>query len=88
MRVRMSTAGPRTFEPLLLVSALPDGGVAYTDSTTYTIKVVRADGAVARLLNRPFEPRKVDRRMQDAEKALRLLNSPPRSFFLRCHASS
>lgn len=72
MRVRMSTAGPRTFEPQLLVSALPDGGVAYTDSTTYTIKVVRADGAVARLLNRPFEPRKVDRRMQDAEKERRL----------------
>lgn len=72
LRIRMSMAGPRTFEPLLLVGALPDGGVAYADSTTYVIKVVQADGAISRSLKRPFEPLEVDRRMQEAEKERRL----------------
>lgn len=72
MRLRMSMAGPRTFEPALLTGALPDGGVAYADSSTYRIKVVAADGAPMRVLTRPFQPRPVTPRMQEAEKERRL----------------
>lgn len=72
MRFRMSVAGPRTFEPGLLVGALPDGGVAFADSSTYAIKVASPDGEVARVLRRPFEPRSVTERMQEAERERRL----------------
>lgn len=87
MTFQMSTAGPRTFEPALLVGALPDGGVAFADSSAYAIKVVEgggveggvAEGGVVegrgrptRILRRPFEPRPVTERMQEAERERRL----------------
>ena len=72
MRFQMSVAGPRTFEPALLVGALPDGGVAFADSTTYAVKVAGGEGGVRRVLRRPFRPRPVDERMQEAEKERRL----------------
>lgn len=72
MRFQVSMAGPRTFEPELLVGVLPDGGVAFADSTAYAIKIAsRADG-VTRVLERPFEPREVTERMQEAERRRRL----------------
>jgi len=38
------------------VGALPDGGVAFTDSTTYAIKVAGPDGGTTRILTRPIRP--------------------------------
>lgn len=72
MRIQLANAGPRTFEPGLLVGALPDGSVAYSDSTTYAIKVASAGSGVSRVITRPFSPREVTDRMQEAEKERRL----------------
>ena len=72
VRLQMSMAGPRTFEPQLLVGVLPDGGVAYADSSTYGIKVVGPDGTLRRVLTRNHPPREVTSRMQDEEKERRL----------------
>ena len=62
----------RTFEPELMFGVLPDGGVAYADSTTWAVHVVDADGGPARTLRRPFRPRQVTERMQEAERQRRL----------------
>ena len=72
VRFRMAMAGPRAFEPELLVGALPDGGVVFADSSTYTLKVTRPDGSVARILRRPFQPREVTARMEEEERERRL----------------
>lgn len=68
----MQMAGPRTFEPGLLLGALPEGGVAYADSSTYTVKVTDAEGVLQRVLRRPMRPRPVTERMEEAEKARQL----------------
>ena len=72
MRIQMSMAGPRTFEPRLLVGVLPDGGVAYADSSAYEINIVRPDGGQSRVLTRNHQPREVTARIQEAEKHRRL----------------
>lgn len=72
MRIQMSTAGPRTFEPGLLVGALPDGGIVFSDSSAYQLKVTPPEGGVSRVLRRPLRPRPVTPRMQEAEKERRL----------------
>lgn len=69
---RMSRPGPRTFEPGLLVGALPDGGVAFSDSSAYAIEIVNGEGEPTLVLRRPFEPRPVTERMKEAEKERRL----------------
>ena len=58
---------PRTFDPGLFVGALPGGGVAFSDSSAYAIKVARADGSVFRILKRPFRPTPVTDRILEAE---------------------
>ena len=58
---------PRTFDPELLVGPLPGGGVAFSDSSTYAIKVADADGGVGRILTRPFQPGQVTDRILEAE---------------------
>ncbi len=72
MRFRMAMAGPRTFEPGLYVGALPDGGVVYVDSTDYAVKVTDEEGAVLRVIRRPFRPRPVTQEIEEAEKDRRL----------------
>ena len=64
--------GAVAFEPQLLSGALPDGGLAFSDSSAYAIKIMGPDGAVRRVLRRPFEPRRVTRGIQEDEKARRL----------------
>lgn len=44
------------FAPVFGVGVLPDGGVAFTDSSTYAIKVTGPGGALARMLTRPIPP--------------------------------
>jgi hypothetical protein len=72
MSFRMSMAGPRTFEPGLYMSPLPDGGVAYADSSTYAVKVAGPGGTLQRILRRHFEPRPVTEGIEDAEKKRQL----------------
>jgi hypothetical protein len=64
--------GPRTFEPSLLMGPLADGGVAYSDSSGYAVKVVGPDGTLQRVLRRPFNARPVTAAIQEAEKARQL----------------
>ena len=46
------------FEPELLWDVLPGGAIAYADSTTYTVRIVR-DGTVLNTLTRPIAPQPV-----------------------------
>ena len=64
--------------PSLLVGGLPDGGLVFSDSSDYTIRVVGAHGTVVRVLTRPIAPEPVtdrnreeemDRRRQELERA-------------------
>ena len=60
------------FIPPLIAGALPRGGVAYTDSSTYAIKVVGADGRLERVLTRPFVPEPVTDHIRQDERERRL----------------
>ena len=60
------------FIPPLSAGALPRGGVAYTDSSAYAIKVAGADGTLERVLTRPFVPEPVTDRIRQDERERRL----------------
>ena len=60
------------FIPPLVAGALPDGGVAYTDSSAYAIKVTSADGTLERIITRPFRPEPVTDRIRQEERERRL----------------
>jgi len=61
------TPPPRTFDPELFVGPLPGGSITFSDSTTYAIKITRPDGAISRILRRPFFPQPVTDRILEAE---------------------
>ena len=51
---------PSIFEPTLLAGVLPDGGLVYSDSSAYALKVTPPDSRdVTRIINRPFQPEPV-----------------------------
>ena len=50
-----------------MAEALPDGGLVYTDSSAYAIKVASRDGELTRLLTRPFRPEPVTDRIEEQE---------------------
>ena len=58
---------PEGFRPVLAARALPDGGLVYTDSSAYAIKVTTPEGELARVLTRPFRPEPVTDRIRDEE---------------------
>ena len=58
----------RSLTPPLLVGALPGGGLAYSDSSAYRIKVANADGGLQRVLARPIPPRPMTDRMREAAR--------------------
>ena len=60
------------FAPELHWGVLPDGSVAFSDSSTYSVKVARAGSGVVRILTRPFPPESVTARAIRAEKDGRL----------------
>ena len=62
----------RGFIPPLVAGTLLDGGVAYTDSAAYAIKVISADGTLKRILTRPFRPEAVTDRIRQEERERRL----------------
>ena len=72
LQFRMAAALPRTFEPSLLVGVLPGGGIAYADSSTWTIKVTSASGDVSSVLRRPIYPVETTEAIQEEERARRL----------------
>ena len=60
---------PRTFEPRLLMGLLPDGGIVYSDSSAYALKVAAPDGGgVVRTITRPFRPTPVTPRIEEEYK--------------------
>ncbi len=58
---------PDGFGPELVAGALPGGGLVYTDSSAYAIKVATGNGELARVLTRPFRPEPVTGRIRDRE---------------------
>ena len=60
------------FEPALLFDVLPSGGVAFSDSSAYAIKLTDPSGAVSRVLRRPIRPLPVTEAMRREERDRRL----------------
>ena len=60
------------FEPDLLFDALPSGGVAFSDSSAWAIKLADPSGAVSRILRRPIQPLAVTEEMEQVERERRL----------------
>ena len=63
---------PRVFAPRMLPGVLPDGDVAFSDSSAYAIRLARPGTGVWRILTRPFHPAPVTDRVIEAEKERRL----------------
>ena len=66
------SGGPPKFTPKLYWDVLPNGTVAFTDSSTYAVEIAAAGTGVARILTRPFPPEAVTDRLIKAEKERRL----------------
>lgn len=62
----------QAFRPELMAGALPSGGVAYSDSSAYAIKLAAPGGRVTRIVTRPLRPRRVTDRIKTAEIERRL----------------
>ena len=65
--------GGLALAPRLYARALPDG-VAFSDSTTYAIKIATLDGDLSRVLTRPFRPAAMTDRIRDAERERQMGN--------------
>lgn len=70
--VAMMMRGVRWFEPALLWDVLSDGGIVYSDSTAYEIKVTDRAGRVTQTLRRDLHPEPVTRRTREAAREHRL----------------
>ena len=68
----LSTVEEWGFEPEVLFDAMQGGGVAFSDSTDYAIKLTDASGAVARILRRPIRPLPATEQRKRAERERRL----------------
>lgn len=64
--------GPRVFEPQVRAAALPDGGLAVVDSTTYSVKLIGADGRDRARITRDIAPTRVTERIEQRERERRL----------------
>ena len=60
------------FKSEVLFDVLPAGGVAFSDSSAYAIKVTDPSGAISRILRRPMRPLPVTERMKREERERRL----------------
>lgn len=67
IRASSPSGEPRGFRPVLVARALPDGGLAYTDSSAYAIKVTTRNGDLTRVIRRPFHPEPVTDRIREEE---------------------
>ncbi|MXX34712.1 MAG: hypothetical protein F4107_04150 [Gemmatimonadetes bacterium] len=68
------TVGLPQLSPRLYWGVLPDGRVAFSDSSAYAVKLAEAGRGVVRTLRRPIRPEPVTRRLVRAEKDRRLRN--------------
>ena len=57
------------FVPSLLFDVLPGGGVAYSDSSAYAIKIQPAPGAPVRVVGRPLHPAPVTEPLRERTRA-------------------
>ena len=62
----------RYFEPGFHWDVLPDGTIAYSDSTAYAIKLASPEGSVTDVLRRPLSPQAVSPRIRRATIAYHL----------------
>jgi len=62
----------QAFRPELMAGVLPDGGVAYSDSSAYAIRFAAPGGSVTRIVTRPFRPRPVTKQIRTEEIERRL----------------
>ena len=67
IRAWRPSGDPDGFGPELVAGALPGGGLVYTDSSAYAIKVAAGNGELTRVLTRPFRPEPVTDRIRDRE---------------------
>ena len=68
----VSSGGLWGFVPPLVFDAVPGGGVAFSDSSTYAVKITGPSGQVLRILLRPIVPQSVTDRLKRAEIDRRL----------------
>ncbi|MCY3612499.1 MAG: hypothetical protein OXH51_13290 [Gemmatimonadetes bacterium] len=54
------------YEPRLLWDLLPDGTIAYSDSSAYAVRLLAPDGSVRAVLTRPLRPERVTPRIRAA----------------------
>lgn len=66
------------FRPELVARALPDGGLVYTDSSAYAVKIAGPSGELTRVLTRPFQPEPVTDRIRDEEVERQLAENEER----------
>ncbi|WP_420441360.1 hypothetical protein [Candidatus Palauibacter sp.] len=57
------------FVPDLVFDVLPGGGVAYSDSSAYAIRIQSASGAPERVVSRPLHPEPVTERLRERARA-------------------
>ena len=60
------------FEPALLFDVLPSGGIAFSDSSAYAIKLADRAGAISHVLRRPIAPLPATEAIRQAERDRRL----------------
>ncbi len=60
------------FEPDLLFDALPSGGVAFSDSSAWAVKLTDPSGVISRILRRPIRPLAVTEEMEREERERQL----------------
>ena len=70
--IHIPTALLPELSPTLHWGVLPDGRVAFSDSTTWTVKIAEAGAGVVRIIRRPFRPEPLTGRLVRAEKDRRL----------------
>ena len=68
----VESLAPRYFEPGFHWDVLPDGTIAYSDSSAYAIKLARPDGSVTDVLRRPLSPQGASERIRQATISSRL----------------
>ena len=71
-RIHIPTHFLPELSPSLNWGILPDGRVAFSDSTTWTVKIAEADAGVVQIIKRPFRPEPLTSRMIRADKDRRL----------------
>ncbi|WP_419164178.1 hypothetical protein [Candidatus Palauibacter sp.] len=67
------------FEPALLFDVLPSGGIAFSDSSAYAIKLADRSGVISRVLRRPMSPLPATEAIRQAERDRRLAETGNRT---------